>query len=1384
MLNIGQNGGWTHDATRLDTVRTIQAHAWDIFICIESKLGDQEPDTSDIPGYTAYIPEPRENDPPSGPRSSGGVMVLVKDSPALKVSAMARDPTHTHNVLRLTISIAKRRVDLVAAYLSGSAQGSRWRDDKTALEAILDRIKTEDDSRGPRPRSILAVFGDLNAHTASEGRHGALTDSEGSLSPDPRLDQRGRDICEMLEPSLAIINGSVPGNSAVTPTCVSSRGPSLPAAETVIDYAVGRKDQLARWTSLAVGETPTLVRDHRWIVTTLRVIVPSVRRTRNQLRTVWDVPSPMPGDGDSIWSRIQDAMRAEFDGFSDWQARHREPAPGASKAIRQSYVDAANNEITTRMKRAAMKGFGRKRIGRGPRHPWSRECTSSRAAYHKALKKRVSVDSRRMAAQGGDPSPEAMRAADEAISLARSEYRKSLRAAAEERRKKLVGDVQAAKRSAALFRILDGLASTGGKGPLAEVKDEHGELVSGPAAVARWERRFRTALPPEASESFDNAFRDRIETEVARVVREDDEHRVMDTTPTLPYCEQLPQIQGLPTWEEFVRGLRKQRTRQGSGPDDVVVAMYKHGGFRVQWALYTMFCSIWRLECVPSSWKDSTTIPIHKSGDRHDATNYRPIALMCVVAKLFEHILWIRLLRVEGSEPLAQELIRMRGGAVDDGEAAPEPWDWEAADAAAGADREDAIDRLEASTLIEAERHADTYRRVTEPAYARGPPKPVGGVTWPSRLHEAQNCRPLRNCDEHLFTLLQTILGRRYNRGRRYGDQGNATVATFLDISSAFDCVWRDGLWYSMLQHGFSGRVWRLVRAMYSGTRSRVRVGNVQSGWFEVPLGVRQGSVISPALFAMFIDELATDVEVTECGIPMSSIAGINPRSAPRDRAATGLTGEGLNAAARDQAWWDRRVSLCMFADDVVLLSCTPEGMQTMLDASARFARRWRLWFNTKKGKSETCVYVRQCPGPVAPPTPMTLGTRPLGFTAKYKYLGLLTEVHSLLAQHVEAKAKSYQNSVNFRVRARGHLHHACLPVGIRSMMARVFGATGVEYGLGVWGPLLSPTQLLKLENAHKHAARSVLRIGKLPLGEAVLGELGWTSVERRIQDLQLRFYARLKRMAPNRTPRLVYEARRFRLACSSPGQWKANEWQPRLDEAAEALDVDLSDPTARRQPILDPETGFLDEWAGAVKAGRAAAGHDDLQTAMASRGSVSAFGVFDRKCIHQHYLTGYTCPDTRSVETQARLRLGVMRLHAASHVGARPQPPVPGVPDCLSTCCTGCLRRRGRLRRQSELHVVLECPVHSEARTAFIQHARRMHVSQPTRMLGEMVFGSLTPATLVKVHEPQALPGRQTTQDFRSDILHFFALSKRLMKSIATTHETDEQWRSDNLAF
>ena len=40
----------------------------------------------------------------------------------------------------------------------------------------------------------------------------------------------------------------------------------------------------------------------------------------------------------------------------------------------------------------------------------------------------------------------------------------------------------------------------------------------------------------------------------------------------------------------------------------------------------------------PSKWKDAYIFPIHKSGNKHEVSNYRPIAILCIVSKIFDRI--------------------------------------------------------------------------------------------------------------------------------------------------------------------------------------------------------------------------------------------------------------------------------------------------------------------------------------------------------------------------------------------------------------------------------------------------------------------------------------------------------------------------------------------------------------------------------------------------------------------------------------------------------------------------------------------------------------------------------------------------------------------------
>ena len=87
----------------------------------------------------------------------------------------------------------------------------------------------------------------------------------------------------------------------------------------------------------------------------------------------------------------------------------------------------------------------------------------------------------------------------------------------------------------------------------------------------------------------------------------------------------------------------------------------------------------------------------------------------------------------------------------------------------------------------------------------------------------------------------------------------------FVDLEKAFDRVTRKVLWGAMRKVGVEEWIVRLVQAMYSNARSRVRIGSEYSEEFEVGVGVHQGSVLSPLLFIIVLEALSRDFRV---GVP------------------------------------------------------------------------------------------------------------------------------------------------------------------------------------------------------------------------------------------------------------------------------------------------------------------------------------------------------------------------------------------------------------------------------------------------------------------------------------------------------------------------------------
>ena len=199
--------------------------------------------------------------------------------------------------------------------------------------------------------------------------------------------------------------------------------------------------------------------------------------------------------------------------------------------------------------------------------------------------------------------------------------------------------------------------------------------------------------------------------------------------------------------------------------------------------------------------------------------------------------------------------------------------------------------------------------------------------------------------------------------------------ATLLDASKAFDLVSLEKLFQILEKKGLPYSVMRLLIDMYQRQRVRTIWNGEVSDFFSSSNGVRQGGVLSPILFTVYIDVLLQRLEASQIGCVVG--------------------GEYLGVLG--------------YADDVTLLAPTVDALKSMLQMCETFGREFDISYNPRK---TVCIQFKRKGANNATPNVSLNGTQ-LQWQNTVKHLGSFVSQNMREEHEIKAKQGNFIGSVN-----------------------------------------------------------------------------------------------------------------------------------------------------------------------------------------------------------------------------------------------------------------------------------------------------------------------------------------------------------------------------------
>lgn len=297
---------------------------------------------------------------------------------------------------------------------------------------------------------------------------------------------------------------------------------------------------------------------------------------------------------------------------------------------------------------------------------------------------------------------------------------------------------------------------------------------------------------------------------------------------------------------------------------------------------------------------------------------------------------------------------------------------------------------------------------------------------------------------DHIFTL-QSIVKKYLSKkcGRFY--------VLFVDFSKAFDCIPRILLWDVLKKKGLKGKMSNIIKSMYEEVKSAVRLNKYEmTEYFECVSGVKQGCVLSPILFSLYVSELELMLKESKTN--------------------------GTELLSNNELAYS-----LMYADDVCLMSDTVIDMQRKIRCLENFCSLFGLSVNLKKTK----MIVFRKGGIIKRSEKWRFRNENITVTSYYSYLGMIFSSRLLWTTCIENLCSKASKLIS-RTRSLCKRYDNIDP----RILFKIFDIKIkplILYGSEIWGV----GKCEKVEQMHVKFCKAVLNVGKTTHNNLTLSECG-----------------------------------------------------------------------------------------------------------------------------------------------------------------------------------------------------------------------------------------------------------------------------------------------------